>query len=443
MEGETKFSILTRAHLRPAALTVALESIAEQNYKNVTVRISVDCPGGPSKRIAEDFKARGLDVRVREFVPLGYPRCNLYLNEMAKDVESGWVLILDDDDKFVRPNVLSELDAIIREKDPRLIMTRFLRPRGEKDDVFPPDDLFGQPPVFRRIGSPCVVVPVETFRRSPLAPQKGGDFAMISRAWELTPKDRIAFVKEPTVRTQTGESLGRAELRTFDIVVPIFNQGDKTRRCLESIRKYSRDYRVIAIDNGSEDAEKVQWENLLRPGEDVLIENDTNQGFVKAVNAGLRATEAPYIVLLNNDTEAAAHWLDKLRRPFFDVEARIGAVGPLSSTPSQWQGREAFSWGWRRLAFGRMLAFFCVMIRRDAFVDTGYLDEDFGIGLGDDDDYCRRLQEKGWGLGLVTELTILHHHRSTFKALYSKAEIDDLQAKARRILDEKKSVPVV
>ena len=64
-----------------------------------------------------------------------------------------------------------------------------------------------------------------------------------------------------------------------------------------------------------------------------------------------------------------------------------------------------------------MLVFFCVMIKREVINKIGLLDEKFGVGLGDDDDYCHRAEAAGFRLAFVGNLEIYHKHKATFKAL--------------------------
>ena len=74
-----------------------------------------------------------------------------------------------------------------------------------------------------------------------------------------------------------------------------------------------------------------------------------------------------------------------------------------------------------------MLAFFCVMIRREVLDTVGLLDRVYGVGFGDDDDYCRRAHRANWRLVLTMQLRIPHRHRTTFKSLYSNDMIADMQ----------------
>src|SRR5207247_11398373 len=100
----------------------------------------------------------------------------------------------------------------------------------------------------------------------------------------------------------------------YDIVIPNYVTEQSRQvvlNCLTSIRLYSANYRLIFTDNASPCFDSLQDELARHPH--LLISNSVNEGFVKAVNQGLRASAAPYVVLLNNDTEVVLGWLERLR----------------------------------------------------------------------------------------------------------------------------------
>jgi GT2 family glycosyltransferase len=221
----------------------------------------------------------------------------------------------------------------------------------------------------------------------------------------------------------------------FDIIIAHYGSGALTevcRRCLVSVRKYSHNYRLIFVDNNSPDLWKLEPEIRQQPH--LLIRNTENTGFVKAVNQGLWSASAERIVILNNDTAVVPGWLEKLDAALI---GDIGIAGPRTTTPNSWQGRWPAGKGIIVLPAGAMLAFFCAMIRHEVFQKVGYLDQNFGIGLGDDDDYCYRARLKGFRLALVLDLVIPHYHRSTFRTLYTEAEIQSMQRAALRRLRAK------
>lgn len=75
-------------------------------------------------------------------------------------------------------------------------------------------------------------------------------------------------------------------------------------------RQTMKNYEVILVDNGSADGSSAfvmanyPWVHL--------IELPENFGFCKAVNEGIRASRAPYVLLLNNDTEVEPDFLEEM-----------------------------------------------------------------------------------------------------------------------------------
>lgn len=232
------------------------------------------------------------------------------------------------------------------------------------------------------------------------------------------------------------------ELARFDVVIPTWNLSATTLACLRSLSRTrgAEHLRVIWVDNGSDDFHRLEVERYLVHLREsarfdyapILLRE--NLGFVKATNVGIAASSAPFVALMNNDVEVPEDWLEKFCATM--EERSIGMVGPLTDNPLQWQGQAHARRmppnpgrdGYRTLAWdGAMLAFFCVAIRREVILDVGYLSERFGVGLGDDDDYCARARARGWNIALRTDLVVHHAHRTTFRALYSPGEIAEME----------------
>jgi len=262
------------------------------------------------------------------------------------------------------------------------------------------------------------------------------------------------------VRGILGNDLGHYEPhpRTSEILVPSFGQEEYTVRCFDSLREHTNDYRLVWIDNGSSGPAVAAVQPAFERHPDRLfLRCDRNLGFVGAINLGLRAvladpsSDADSIVFLNNDTEVTAGWLDRLTAAL-DLEPLIAAAGPMTSPSGCWQAWTSVFAMWHEpvpegLAaaspaivseimadrFGdtvteaEMLAFFCTAFRTRVFDEVGLLDPGFGAGLADDDDYCFRLRAAGYALLFVPGAYALHHHRTTFRALYSDAEIAAMQ----------------
>lgn len=222
----------------------------------------------------------------------------------------------------------------------------------------------------------------------------------------------------------------------IDIIIPIWNEGAMTARCLETIRQHTKDYRLILIDNGSQQKE---WEIVAKEAthhKNVrIIQNDENLGFVKATNQGIATSTSEYIVLMNNDTEAVDGWLEKLLL-LFNVNDKVGVVAPMCSIAESWQNIDRLKEAWGEELPGKgyrnvsdMVAFFCTVISREVIRKCGYLSEDFGIGLGDDDWYCYLVHKAKFEILISKEVVIPHHHRTSFKKLFEKEELRNIQDK--------------
>jgi len=209
-----------------------------------------------------------------------------------------------------------------------------------------------------------------------------------------------------------------------DIIIPCYNQLPFTKRCIESIQKNTHyPYRLILIDNGSSDD---THEFLKQVKNALVIHNKYNLGFPKAINQGLEKANAPYIVLLNNDVEVPENWLTSLIE-VLEKDEQLGAVGPASSSPFQEQFYNGH-WG------GEYLSFFCVVFKKECIDEVGQLDENFGLGQGEDQDYAIRMKKKGWLFTVNRNVIVKHHWRTTVNLI---PKIAELQKKNLNYLLEK------
>lgn len=212
------------------------------------------------------------------------------------------------------------------------------------------------------------------------------------------------------------------------IIIVTHNQLSYTHQCIESIQLYTDEpYELIFVDNGSTDGTPDYLKNI---SEAQVILNDENLGFPAAVNQGIDRANGSNIVLLNNDTIVTTGWLHHLLAAL-STDKTIGLVGACSNNVSgpqqvtagyaQLNELDGFAWDRGQALAGRItdlerLVGFCMLIRREVIDDLGKLDEQFGIGMFEDDDYCQRARSAGYRT-VVAEAAFVHHFGSvTFKA---------------------------
>jgi GT2 family glycosyltransferase len=229
------------------------------------------------------------------------------------------------------------------------------------------------------------------------------------------------------------------------VIVVTYNNIELTKACLDSVERYS-DYtnlEVIVVDNASVDGtpDYLQEWAAKADGRQVIL-NPDNRGFAAANNQGLMQASGDYLIMLNNDTHVTPGWIATLTR-HFQRSAELGLLGPVTNNignearidiryDTMDEMRTAAAEFTTRHAGQRTplctAAFFCVMLRRSVYEKVGPLDEAFGIGFFEDDDYCRRVEQAGWTIACADDVFV-HHQLS--------ASFDKMKQETRQALFEK------
>lgn len=99
-------------------------------------------------------------------------------------------------------------------------------------------------------------------------------------------------------------------MQEVTIVIPNYNGKKLLENCLRTLehQTYS-EFKVLVIDNGSSDDSVSLTSEIL---DLQMIPLKENIGFCGAVNVGIQKTKTPYVILLNNDTEADGHFVEAL-----------------------------------------------------------------------------------------------------------------------------------
>lgn len=95
------------------------------------------------------------------------------------------------------------------------------------------------------------------------------------------------------------------------VIIPNYNGIAFLDSVLNSLEgQTAENFEVILVDNGSSDGScsfvsgNYPWVHI--------IELPENFGFCRAVNEGIRAAKAPYVLLLNNDTEVTENFVEEM-----------------------------------------------------------------------------------------------------------------------------------
>jgi GT2 family glycosyltransferase len=238
---------------------------------------------------------------------------------------------------------------------------------------------------------------------------------------------------------------------TVSIIILTYNNLELTKKCLESIEEHTcyPSVELIIVDNASTDEThdylKKQYMQKAK-----IIFNSHNKGFSAGNNLGLRVATGDYLVILNNDTQVTPHWLAGLLY-HFQQHSNIGLLGPVTNNigneakiftryknlKNMWnEVKEIVAEQEGKLRELKTAAFFCVMMPRKIFEEVGELDEEFGLGFFEDDDYCRRVELKGYKI-YCAEDVFVHHHLSASYSKMKKIERQKLFEKNKKHYESK------
>jgi len=208
------------------------------------------------------------------------------------------------------------------------------------------------------------------------------------------------------------------------VVIPNWNGERFLGLCLGSLREQSfRDFEAILVDNGSVDGSRgFVGEHFP---EVKVVPLGENRGIAAAFNAGIEASGAEYVVLLNNDTELDPGWLEALVRAtedrpesglfasrlvdFYDRSVLDGAGDAmrLSGLPYRLGHGERDRGRFDKpgYVFGACAA--AALYRREMLDEVGRFDEDF-VSYCEDGDLSFRAQLAGYRCFYVPGAVVYH-----------------------------------
>lgn len=212
-------------------------------------------------------------------------------------------------------------------------------------------------------------------------------------------------------------------------IVPTWNRCDLLERLLESLARQSRPLdQVIVVDNGSQDDSAKVAEQFGAS----VIRLSSNAGFARAVNLGIEGAAGDWILIVNNDVELEAHWLERVLAAAEQSGAWFG-IGKIyqASSPDKLDGtfdvisRGGCSWrcgqgrpdspAWAPVGRAWFAPLTAALFRRETFRRVGLLDERFESYL-EDVDLGLRCAAAGLRGCFVPEAAAFHRGSATLGA---------------------------
>jgi GT2 family glycosyltransferase len=224
----------------------------------------------------------------------------------------------------------------------------------------------------------------------------------------------------------------------LSIVIVTWNAREYALECLKSLQQQdgALSTEIIVVDNasadGTPDAVKREFPHVR------LVENESNLGFAKANNIGIRLSNGKYICLINSDVNVPRECLPRMHA-YMELNREVGVLAPRMRGRNGQIGRSymRFPTVWnclcRSLALdslfkgskafgGTMMTDFkndqtaevdvlngwFLMVRREALDKVGLLDERFFM-YGEDIEWSYRFHRAGWKRVYFAGAEALHY----------------------------------
>ena len=239
--------------------------------------------------------------------------------------------------------------------------------------------------------------------------------------------------------------------KDLSVVVSIHDSPEVTRRCLESIEKYSANAEIILVDDASQLQETT---DLIQDYEHrngwIVIRHSKALGHSRSCEAGSRLATRPYLCFLNSDT-VITPWSWRGAKEAFDSDPQIAVTGPTTSRASTkqtvrraeycrhyWTNNQICAFAEKYISKQQPRSWvdlpavdgFAFFIRRIIWEEFGGFDPKL-MDYGNETELCKRLSKTGFRI-IWTQNSYIHHFgEATYSRFMSTKEIRQKRIAAR------------
>ena len=206
------------------------------------------------------------------------------------------------------------------------------------------------------------------------------------------------------------------------IIIPVRNRAEEITACLQSL--YRLDYppekrEVIVVDDASNDTTPEQVSAF--PVQLIALKERRQASFCR--NLAAQKAKGEILAFLDSDCLADPLWLKELIPAFTDTSN--GAVGGLVDSWGNEKGLDRYEkvksslnmGSWPKSSWEEDHFFYLpscnLMVRRTLFLRLGGFRQDMCVG--EDVDFCWRLQDQGYRIEYRPVGTVYHRHRNTMR----------------------------
>ena len=231
----------------------------------------------------------------------------------------------------------------------------------------------------------------------------------------------------------------------LDIIICVHNAYEETKACIESVLYQNIEYinKIILVDDYSQTETKELLRDYNKKYDKIfLLETKEQQGYTKSANLGLKNSTSEVKTLLNSDTLVPSNWAVKIKN-FFQEHKEIAIMGPFSNAAS-YQSLPNIKGTSSQTAvndlpqdvtveimnkyleeinheekfiYVPLVHGFCFSVTQECLNTIGYFDEEsFPRGYGEENDFCVRAVDAGFGLGIDLRTYVYHEKSKSYQS---------------------------
>jgi GT2 family glycosyltransferase len=227
---------------------------------------------------------------------------------------------------------------------------------------------------------------------------------------------------------------------------------DFTKKCLDSLAAYTKNFELIIVDNGSDD-KTIDYLKSLKKFKDLkLVLNGKNVGVPYGWNQGVKLAKYDYMAIINNDVIFTPNWLYHLQKCFDDMtDCSVASPTTCYSSglqcdwklePKRFDMSQADMNSYAaNLEFGYVdtkVYGFAFLTHKKVIDKIGVFDyKRYGMGSAEEADFFWRSKQVGFKVYWVKHSYIHHYGHMTYKKGNTGINLNQLRLASRKKFDDR------
>lgn len=219
----------------------------------------------------------------------------------------------------------------------------------------------------------------------------------------------------------------------ISVVIPVYKKTDMfVENLTNNLIHLPKNSEIIIVDDASQEYLREKLDHLIKKKRIILIENEKNLGFSRAINKGIMAVESKYVLLLNSDVRLT----DMLPDDMFDIFEKHSNIAAISFA----EKNDGVLLGKSTLKFSRGLVTHdrakdtsegltawasggSCMFRTDRLKGVGAFDAMYSPFYWEDIDLSFKIYSRGWNVLFYPRVIVEHARESTISTYFSSRNV--------------------